>query len=212
MSTPNLDLTPTSYAILGMVGQLRSCTTYELGKGMQASFDYFWPRARSLVYAEVKRLAASGLLDARKDFVGKRPRTTYTLTPAGRETLAAWLHTPPRAFALELEGLLRLYLAPFGTRDDLIHALATVRSEAETMLSLGTRMVGGYLDGTSPVMEQIHLRALLNDFLVNYAAFVLEWSERSLATVREWEDLGPQGKRAAALEMLRHLPSAEEPG
>jgi DNA-binding PadR family transcriptional regulator len=114
MSTPNLNLTPTSFAILGMVGHLRSCTTYELGKAMQASFDYFWPRARSLVYAEVKRLAALGQLDARKDFVGKRPRTTYTLTPAGREALVAWLQTTRRRLASSSKGCSGCILHPSG--------------------------------------------------------------------------------------------------
>src|SRR5579871_4578206 len=119
MSTNALSLTSTSYGILGMVG-LQPCTTYELGKAMQRSFDYFWPRARSLIYAEVKRLAVLGLVEAERDFVGKRPRTRYAITPAGKAALAAWLATPPRTFALEMEGLLRLYLASFGTRDDLL--------------------------------------------------------------------------------------------
>src|SRR5438270_14089283 len=100
MSSPPepLKLTPTSYAILGMAG-IRPCTTHELSKAMQRSFDYFWPRARSLVYAEVKRLAGLGLLHAVKDAVGERPRTTYAITPDGRTALASWLRTPPTTFA-----------------------------------------------------------------------------------------------------------------
>lgn len=210
MSTPNLKLTSTSYAILGMVALLRSCTTYELGNAMRASFDYFWPRVRSLVYAEVKRLAALELLDARKDSVGRRPRTTYSITPSGRAALASWLSTPPRIFALEFEGLLRVYLSALGTREDLVQSLEAVRAEAEVMLGIGTTMVTGYLEGTSPVMEQIHLRALLNDFLLNYAQLVVDWSKRSLATVESWDDLGPEGKRAAALDLFRQLPMQKE--
>jgi hypothetical protein len=80
------------------------------------------------------------------------------------------------------------------------------------MLGVGLHMARGYLDGTSPVMEQIHLRALLNDFLLNYARLVLDWSERSLATVRAWDDLGPGGKGEAALETFRRLPGADESG
>src|SRR5579859_6992031 len=205
MSSTLPTLTTTSYAILGMVG-LRSCTTYELGKAMQRSFDYFWPRARSLVYAEVKRLATLGLLTAHKDFVGRRARTTYTITVEGRAALAAWLNRPPQGFALEVEGLLRIYLANFGTRDDLLQALETMRQEAITMLAIAADFKQGYLTGTAPFMDQVHLRALLNDFLSNFAAFTYEWAVRSLATVSSWSDLDPTGKQAAALETFTHIP------
>lgn len=198
-------LTSTSYAILGMVG-MRPCTTYELGVAMQRSFDYFWPRARSLVYREVKRLATLGLLDATRDLVGRRPRTTYRITEAGREALAEWLRSPPQAFSLEVEALLRLYLAPFGDRQDLLDALQAVRRDADRMLGIAAAFQRAYLDGTSPFMDQVHLRALLNDFLANYAQLVHDWSERSLATVGGWSDLDPGGKGAAALALIGRLP------
>jgi DNA-binding PadR family transcriptional regulator len=209
MSTADPRLTSTSYAILGMVEMLGTCTTYELGKAMQGSFDYFWPRARSLIYAEVKRLAALGFLQARKDSVGKRPRTTYASTPRGEEALAAWLATPPKTFGLELEGLLRTYLAPFGTRDDLIQALETVAQQAATMQQVGAAFKRTYLEETSRFMDQVHVRALVNDFLLNYADLVRRWSERSLATVRGWDDLTPAGKKEAALRTIAALPTAD---
>jgi DNA-binding PadR family transcriptional regulator len=205
MSSSDVNLTPTSYAILGMVG-LQPCTTYALSKAMQRSFDYFWPRARSLVYAEVKRLAGLGLLDAHRDAVGRRPRTTYSITPVGRAALAAWLSTPPRTFALELEGLLRIYLASFGTQRDLLQTLETVRQDAETMLGIAAEFKRAYLQGTSPFMDQVHLRALLNDFLGNYAAFVQQWAARSIATINSWADLSPEGKADRAIETFAHLP------
>jgi DNA-binding PadR family transcriptional regulator len=205
---PNARVTSTSCAILGMVG-LRPCTTYELHRVMQRSFDYFWPRARSLVYAEVKRLAALGLVSAQKDFVGRRPRTTYAITPQGRAALAAWLRTRPQTFALEIEGLLRVYLAPFGTREDRLQTLEAVRDEAETMLRIAADFKRAYLEGTSPSMDQVHIRALLDDFLGNFAGFVREWAERSITTVSAWEDLGPGGKTRAALDTIARMPALE---
>src|SRR5687767_10885025 len=95
-------LSTTSYALLGQIA-LRSRTSYELAAEMRRNVHYFWPRAESLVYAELKRLAGEGLVAAERSFVGKRPRTTYAITPAGRTALAAWLGTRPRPFALELE-------------------------------------------------------------------------------------------------------------
>jgi DNA-binding PadR family transcriptional regulator len=185
-----------------MAQMLGTCTTYELSKAMQGSFDFFWPRARSRIYAEVKRLASLGLLEARKDYVGKRPRTIYSSTQAGRAALASWLDTPPKAFALEFEGLLRVYLAPFGTRDDLLQALETVADQAGTMLQVGAAFRRGYLEGTSRFMDQVHVRALVNDFLVSYADLVRRWSVRSIATVRSWDNLTPDGKTEAALQTI----------
>jgi DNA-binding PadR family transcriptional regulator len=208
MSIAEPKLTSTAYAILGLIG-LRPRTTHELSVAMQTNFDYFWPRARSLIYAEVKRLAKLGLLTAEQGFVGRRPRTTYAITPAGRAALATWLATPPRTFALELEGLLRLYLAPFGTREDLIHNLETVRDQAETMLRVAHEFQLAYLAGTSPAMDQVHLRALLIDFLANYAEFAWAWAERSLATVEAWNDLTPDGKGDAALATIAGVASPD---
>jgi PadR family transcriptional regulator AphA len=88
-------LTTTSYAILGQLA-LRPWTTYELAAEMRRNVHYFWPRAESLIYAEVKRLAVNGLAAAEKSAVGKRPRTTYSITPAGQAALSAWLETRPR--------------------------------------------------------------------------------------------------------------------
>jgi DNA-binding PadR family transcriptional regulator len=210
MSTRKESLTPTSYAILGMAG-MQPCTTYELGKAMRRSFDYFWPRARSLIYAEVKRLAAIGLLNATRELVGKRPRTRYAITNAGRDALATWLTTAPQTFSLEVEGLLRVYLAPFGTREDLLRSLEALHREAVIMLGIAAAFRRAYLDGTSPAMDQVHIRALLNDFLARYADLVRTWAERSIATVSTWDDLSPKGKRSAALVTFAALPPAAPP-
>ena len=188
---------------------MRPCTTYELGKAMQRSFDYFWPRARSLIYAEVKRLAELEYLNAKREVVGRRPRVTYAITSRGRTALADWLGSPPKVFALELEGLLRLYLAPFGTRDDLLASLERVKTEAKTMLAISAEFQKSYLGETSPVMDQVHLRALLNDFLANYAELVRTWAERSIATVGDWTDLSPAGKKDMALATLARLPGRD---
>ena len=98
------ELTTTSYAILGLLA-LRSWTTYELAKQMQRTLHYFWPRAESQLYDEPKNLVAHGLASAEKTFVGRRPRTTYTISPAGQQALSAWLATPSAGPLLESEAI-----------------------------------------------------------------------------------------------------------
>jgi hypothetical protein len=123
--------------------------------------------------------------------------------------LAGWLATPPKTFALEIEGLLHIYLERFGTRDDLLQTLAAVRSEAETMQGIAAGFQQAYLQGTSPAMDEVHLRALLNDFLANFAELTRQWAERSLKTVGAWPDLAMDGKQDAAIATLAQLPPAD---
>ena len=81
------ELTTTSYAILGLLA-IQPWTTYELAVQMERTLNRIWPRARSRLYEEPKKLVQHGLATARKDKVGKRPRTIYTITPQGRTALA----------------------------------------------------------------------------------------------------------------------------
>src|SRR3954468_9180631 len=107
-------LTTTSYAILGLL-TLRSWTTYELAKQMGRTVHYFWPRAESRLYAEPQHLVALGFAAAVKSFVGKRARTTYSITPAGRVALRDWLATTSSPPLLECESLVRVIYADQGT-------------------------------------------------------------------------------------------------
>lgn len=200
-----MSLSPTSGAILGLLGY-RPATAYELAKGMETNFAYFWPRARSHVFAEIKRLAALGLAKATPDAVGKRARTVYSLTPKGRRALKEWLATQPTGFALEIEGLVRLFVAPFGTREDLAAALEATRAEAETMLRLAGWINQAHLDGRAPAQEHIHLRAMLVDYLTRFAELTEGWAARSRATVESWDDLRLEGKEPAARATIAAAP------
>jgi PadR family transcriptional regulator AphA len=72
-------LTPTSYAILGLLA-VKPWTTYELAQQMERALGEFWPRAQSKLYDEPKKLVALGLARASSEKIGKRPRTVYTIT------------------------------------------------------------------------------------------------------------------------------------
>src|SRR6266542_2940261 len=79
-------LTTTSYAVLAQVA-VRPWSTYELVQQRVRYFRYVWPRAESAIYREVKRLSSMGLLEEKKEHVGKRARTVYSITEKGREAL-----------------------------------------------------------------------------------------------------------------------------
>ena len=66
-------LTTTSYAILGLLA-VRSWSTYELTRQMEWSLGRFWPRAKSKLYEEPKKLEALGLATSRQETMGRRKR------------------------------------------------------------------------------------------------------------------------------------------
>src|SRR5918994_2052588 len=107
------NLTPTSYAILGLLA-IKPWTTYELATQIERTVRRFWPRTRSKLYEEPKKLVAAGLAEAVKGAHGRRPRTVYTITPAGRQALADWLGRKSAEPSFEYEHLLKVFYAGSG--------------------------------------------------------------------------------------------------
>lgn len=204
-------LTTTSHAVLAQVA-VRPWSAYELAEQRVRYFRYVWPRAESAIYREVKRLAKMGLLQASKEYTGRRPRTVYTLTDAGRTALQEWLGTPVAPFSMEFEALLRLIVAPLGTKDDLVGALEQVRADARDMLRFAGAVRQEFVDGINVAQHDIHLRALLVDFFVSLLRTVDGWTERTLDEIDGWDDMGlsPE-KEQRALEIIRALRTLEPP-
>jgi DNA-binding PadR family transcriptional regulator len=179
----SMDLSATSAALLGQLAW-REQSTYELVKAMGGNVRFFWPRAESHVYREVKRLTAAGLTVGEHGATGRRPRTVYRITAAGRSALAAWLAAPPGGVSLEHEPLLRVFIARSGKREDLLRAIAAARSQAQAMIAIG--------DGLAD--------------LYNWARHTIEWADRAEPEVRSWRDLRPgQAKHRRALVRLRAI-------
>ena len=207
-------LNTTCYAILGILA-LKPRTAYELAAEMQHCFEYFWPRADPRVYDEAKRLAARGLASVSRDRLGKRPRTTYAITPAGQRALEDWLAEPSQQpVSLEFEGLLKVFLARFGTRDQLLATLDRTRTDAEDMLRVATVVRQVYLDCQAPFEdEQVHVWVFIYDFLTDYMHMVQRWAGRTRAEVESWSDLSPAGKRERAMALFeRKRPASWLPG
>lgn len=194
-------LTTTSYAILGQLA-LRPWTTYELTTEMRRNLRYFWPRAESAIYAEVKRLAERGLAQGEREPIGRRHRTVYAITPAGRRAFEAWLATPPKEAVLEFEALLRVFFARDGTREQLLAALEAAQAQAEALLAVGEAIRHEYREGRAPFQEQVDVRAFVFDFLASYGRTIQRWAERTRAEVATWDDLPPERRAQRALRII----------
>lgn len=201
-------LTTTSYAILGQLA-MRPWTMYELARHMRQDVHHFFPRAESQVYAEPKRLVALGLVTSHAEATGRRRRTVYQITDAGRAALADWLALPPsRGPLLEFEGLLRVFLAQSGSVEDLLKTLGAIRQEADRVRDQASHARDAIRDGSAGVTDQPESQALVHDFLEDFSDLVRDWAERSEHRVRDWRDLDEGARRSEALELLRKIGSA----
>src|SRR5262245_54229624 len=120
---------------------------------MRRNLRFFWPRVESRLYAEPKNLVEQGLARAEQTFVGKRRRTTYTITEAGRKALATWMTEPSDPPLLWFEALVRVFFAASGSREDLLAALVSAPVLADEIQEAGTRVAQEYLSGEAPFPE-----------------------------------------------------------
>src|SRR5918999_5519801 len=137
------DLTTTSYAILGLLA-IKPWTTYELAQQMDRAIGDFWPRTRSKLYEEPKKLVARGLAKATSEKVGKRPRTVYSITAKGRRALRDWVPTPGEGPVLEFESLVKVFFAEHGTKADLLATLERVRVWLDERTAKGAAITAEY--------------------------------------------------------------------
>lgn len=199
-------LTTTSYAVLAQVA-VRPWSPYELAQQRVRYFRYVWPAAESAIYREAKRLATMGLIEGEKEYTGKRARTVYSITEAGKQVLRDWLGTPISPFSMEFEAMLRVFVAPLGTKDELVGTLKQVRADARDMLRFSGEVKQEFVDGINVTQDQVYIRALAVDFFISLLNTVEAWAERTLAEVETWDDLTPsEEKNEKGLEKIRQMP------
>ena len=189
------DLTTTSYAILGMLA-IQPWSTYALTQQMRRSLRHVWPRAESNVYAEPKRLIAAGLATATVEHTGKRERTVYAITAAGRVELQRWLGRGSGESRFESEALLKVLFATEGTREDLLRNVQAVRDEAREALAFCDVLAADYLQGTSPFQDRAHLNVLIFRWIRDHAAMQAAWATWALAQIAAWPETGAPDAQA----------------
>lgn len=199
-------LTTTSYAVLTQVA-VRPWSSYELAQQRVRYFRYVWPSAESAIYREAKRLASMGLIQGTREYTGKRARTVYSITEAGREALRHWLGSPVAPFSVEFEAMLRVHAASLGNKDELVNTLKQVEADAHDMLEFGGRVKQEFIDGINVAQDQVYLRAIGVDFFISLLNMVAAWAERTLEEVNMWDDLEPTDeKNEKGLEKIRQIP------
>ena len=180
-------LTTTSYAVLGLLA-IQPWSTYELTRQMDRSLGRIWPRAASKLYEEPKKLVAHGLASSRQDQVGRRPRTVYAITPAGRRALAEWLAEPGSGPELESQQLLKVFFADQGSRADALATVAAARTWAEERNADNRDVAQAYLDGEGSFQDRLATNMIAGRFLTDFYRMVAEWADWAAEQIDQWPD------------------------
>jgi len=199
-------LSTTGFAILGLLA-LRPFSAYELAQQIHRGLRYLQPASERNLYAEPKRLAAAGLVRMRREPVGRRSRTIYEITPAGRDALRRQLATPPAPPQLEFEALQRLIYADQGSNQDLLAALDTTSKQVQQLLDDGIQQIRGYQGNGGPFPERLHLIVLVARFYADFLLLLRDWIALARQEVASWpttRDLGlTDGTRQILEDLLR---------
>lgn len=211
MSSDRLpELTTTSFAILGLLA-IQPWSTYELAKHMQRDLRFMWPRAESHLYAEPKKLIAHGFASATSEPRGRRRRTVYSITPAGREALAAWIEQPAAESRWESEAIVKLLFATSGPPEHLLEHLRRFREDAGARWRAVEAIFRPFLAGDEPYPDRTHVNVLAATLVLETARAEAEWADRAIEEVSTWRTTRIPERREAAYEALRAALDAGEP-
>jgi len=182
---PNKQLTPTSFAILGLLS-IQPFTTYELAQQMDRTVSWFWPRAASMVYEEPKKLAAAGLATSQASFTGKRRSTVYKITDAGREALRDWLDAPAAGMRMEFVAMLKVAFADAGDASQLRSAVTEIRADAEARLAEILDRSTQYATTGGPFPDRLPIVAITGKLLMGQYEALVRWTQWAEDAIGEW--------------------------
>lgn len=165
------ELSPFSYRILALVGR-RGAGAHDLARMAHRGRIYAYD-AMSQYYAEPKRLARLGYLDARKEPGKTRERTHYTLTEKALAALREWAPKPTPFPRISHEGVTRVLAADLVGEAPVRESIAALRS--------GIADLSARLDEGEAVAETLPHRR-------KYLLLNLGLARRLLAAHLEWVD------------------------
>jgi DNA-binding PadR family transcriptional regulator len=173
-------LTTTSYAILALLA-VRPWSAYELSQQMRQSVGEFWPRAERGLYDEPKNLVAHGFASATDERHGRRARTVYAITAAGRRRIA---------------------FAEHGQKADALRTLANLRAQVEERRRYAAAVARAYVEGQGRYPERVHTISLIIRFFADYYDVLDSWAAWASEEIESWGDIRRPPGDGGPLETL----------
>jgi len=196
-------MTTTSYALLALLAR-RPWSAYDITQYMKLSpLRRVWPRAESRIYQEPKKLVEYGLAEVREEYSGKRKRTIYCITPAGRKALKQWLggETSPSEYKYEL--LVKLLSADHGTRADVQRLLDEAKAHALEEAALIRQGIETVLDEGFKMPEMCEFNTWIVRYMVNDIESRLRWIQQMQTRVGDLAEQSPGANEQLAREEYR---------
>ena len=203
----------TTHAILGLLA-MRDWAAYELTKEMRRNLRFFWPRAESAVYVELRKLHKAGLATTRVERSGRRETTIYSITGRGRKELKSWLdQAPRRGVQLESEGMLQIFsAASLGPAPETIGAgIAAIEEDATELIERSLSVGGEYLEGTAPFQHQLRWRVFSHVFIAQYGLMLDQWCRWARAELDRWESSDEETVKSNATAAIAAIRKQLEP-
>ncbi len=173
--------TTTTEALLGMLS-LGAMSGYEIRQRIEVSIGNFWSESYGQIYPALAKLRRQGLVEVEE--TGRAGRKVYSLTPRGRERLAAWLAVMPVARVPRNEMLLKLFFGGNGRVKDTRAQVMAERERFAADLQRYTLL--------EPEIRRRHAgKAALPFFLstlrygMSEARAVMEWADETLRSLNE---------------------------
>jgi DNA-binding PadR family transcriptional regulator len=181
-SLVNSELGLFSYEILGLVGS-GGAGAHDLLRMARQGRILDWA-GESQYYAEPKRLAGLGYLEASRQPGKTRERTVYTLTDKGLEALAGYARTPVAVTPVKSDALLRLLVCDLVGEGVTRESMATLRDD---IADLRERLEDSERNAKELPHRAKYLQLVI-DFLRSFVALheqLVDEVERELATPRK---------------------------
>ena len=182
--TPNV----LGHAILQLLAR-SPASGYDLKARFYASLGQGWHAYDTQIYRELKRLEEGGYTAGRVVPGRSGPeRRLYAITPAGLESLRAWLASPIDLDKVKDEFALRVWtldLFPDGAAEKYLTAARDAWQEALEHQRMSLRVLretNGDPDGTAP--ENVYGRQLGIEYAITVTEARIAWAERALKVVR----------------------------
>lgn len=139
------------------------------------------------MYAEPARLVVAGLATAQQEWNGRRRRTVYSITGAGREALAEWLRSSSSRQRYECEALVKVLFAENGSRDDLLASIRAIGDDAADVIRHFVEIADQYAAGDGEYPWRFGLSALAARLLMEQQAATLRWALWAESVVGGWQ-------------------------
>jgi DNA-binding PadR family transcriptional regulator len=173
------------YIILGLLGA-HPMSGYDIKRAFDRSLATYWNAGNSQIYTTLKTLAARKLVSSEIIQQEGRPnRRVYSLTPAGRAALDAWLAEPVPSRFTKDEFLTRLFFC--GQTSDAI-ALRHLEEHEEALhaqLADMERALRDYGDRPTRRPRLLHYQMLVREYKHALLQTDLEVTRSAIARLRQ---------------------------